>query len=400
MIDVKHIAKYHAAQNIPLNFDEAYELGRYLIEGCNGNNLAQVQTVALLSALHNIATYNHDGESDHFVLQHECIFPRNASEQIAGLCAAVFKEDIEKSEFGYIKPNVPYVIDNCGMGGDLITTANVSTISALIAATDQIYMLKHGSPANADQGRHGSSDFVSMLGIDTLQSKESLERSVELECFGYSEALDTRYKQIHQQTHSFAMLPHMNDIIGPITNPAYPGLMTKRILGINHIIPPKIVAEAYKILNEKGLTNLRHGLFVRGYLYEDSYEGVDEVSICEGGTLVAELKDGEITERKIFAEDFGIKAVDPTGITPPTNMSKGDFSLGILREENHGPARRMVLANAALLFYLDGRSESLSECYQIAESVFQGGRVYEKAQSLTPSRISQKRGAFANLILG
>ncbi len=379
-MDIKHFLKEHAYQNIPLSFVEARALGLYAIEGCLGNQLAQIQSITALSALHTRATY---GWQRNGVMHHSGHpLPANAAEQIAGICAAIFEKDIGASEFGFLQPQVPYAMDNCGMGGDIIVTANVSTIAALIAAAAGIWMCKHGSPANADKGRHGSSDFISLLGINAYATRNEVERCIEQECFGYTEALDVRYKRIHLQTHKVAMLPHMNDIIGPITNPLSAQIMTRRVLGVNHLISPHIAAEAYQILNEQGVTNLEHGLFVRGFSDLHRYEGMDEVSICEGGTQVAELRDGKIKDYYLNASDFGLETVSPSEISPPTGMSKGDLSVGILQREIDGPPLRMILANAALLFYLAGRSPDLKKCYAMAEETYRDGGALKTANAV------------------
>lgn len=375
MENIKHVFKGHAYQNIPLNYNEAYTLGLYALKGCNGSEMAQKQSIAALCALHTRATYAWK-RTKHAVRFHGHKLPRNASEQIAGICAAIFENDIAVSENGFLNPKVGFAMDNCGMGGDLIVTPNVSTVAGFIAAAAGIPMCKHGSPANADKGLYGSSDFISLVcGIDEMASPEDVERCVEELCFGYTEALDTRYKHIHLQTHMIAKLPHMNDIIGPITNPVNPKIVTRRILGVNHLIPPRIVAEAYKILNHKGVTNLQHGLFVRGFADKTRYEGMDEVSICPGGTQVAELKNGRIREYDLHARDFGLRPVSVKDIVPKGN--KGEFSLQILKGKVSGPALEMVLANAATLFYVAGRSRDLKKCYRMAEEIHNSGKAYE-----------------------
>ncbi|TAN58739.1 hypothetical protein EPN15_00150 [Patescibacteria group bacterium] len=376
-MDIKHFLKDHAYQNIPLTFDEAYSLGLYALEGCAGNRLAQIQSIAVLSALHSRSTYewqsNREAEYRH---QHQ--LPKTSAEQIAGICASIFQSDIAKSQFGFLEPDVSYVMDNCGMGGDLIVTANVSTIAAFMASAAGIPMCKHGSPANADNGRHGSSDFISLLGISTYADKKMVEKCVEEEGFGYTEALDVRYKRIHLQTHTIAMLPHMNDIIGPITNPLSTRLVTRRVLGVNHLIPPRVIAEAYQILNERGVTNLQHGIFIRGFVDNSRYDGMDEVSICEGGTQVAELRDSSIYEYALNASDFGLDSVTPESVSPPNGISKGEFSLKILKGEISGPPLEMILANAALLFYLAEYSRDLKKCYTIAKTIHESGDAYKK----------------------
>ncbi len=380
-MDVKHLLKDHAYQNIPLAYEEAYALGEYVLQGCRGDKLAQIQSIAVLCALHTRSTYSWKRDTA-VEVNHEHRLPATAAEQIAGICAAIFDHDIAQSKFGFLKPDIPYAMDNCGMGGDLTVTANVSTLAALIAAASGIPMCKHGSPANADTGRHGSSDFISMLGIDTYAHRDVVRRCVETEGFGYIEALDSRYKKIHIQTHKVARLPHMNDIIGPITSPLCPSVLTRRVLGVNHLISPLTVAEAYKILNERGVTLLERGLFVRGYSDKTQYAGMDEVSICEGGTQVAELRNGEILEWHLSAEDFGIDPVPRESISPPDGVSKGNFSLGILRGEINGPALSMVLANSALLYFLAGKSMNLKECYRMAKETHASGLALKKAEAV------------------
>lgn len=378
---ITHLLKDHAYQNIPLTFEEAYDLGVYALAGCDGNLLAQIQSIVALSALHTKATYSWQWNK-HVGFCHNGNLPKDASEQIAGVCASIFEHDIIKSEFGFCNPNVPYAMDNCGMGGDLLVTANVSTLSAFIAATAGISMCKHGSPANADKGRHGSSDFIAQLGINMYCHKNAVERCVETLGFGYTEALDTRYKKIHQQTHKFAKLAHMNDVIGPITNPLNPKLLSRRVLGVNHLISSRLFADAYNILNERGITNLRHGLFVRGFVDEDTNRGIDELSICPGGTLVAELRDGGIREYRLQACDFGLQPVPASEISPPESMTKGDFSLGILKGEIKGPPLQMVIANSALLFYLAGKSQDFKECYVLAKATYDSGEVVKRVAAV------------------
>lgn len=383
-MDIKHIIKFHSSRNIPLTFDEAYELGMYALRGCRGNSLAQIQSIAALCALHTKATYgwvwNQEKESEHGER-----LPQSAAEQIAGICAAIFKHDIALSPSGFLKPNVPYAIDNSGMGGDLIVTANVSTIAGFIAASAGIPMCKHGSPANADKGLYGSSDFIALLGIDTFAPKNDVEACIEWNGFGFTEALDTQYKLIHLQTHAIAQLPHMNDIIGPITNPLHPSVLSRRVVGINHLVPPRVVAEAYKILNAKGVTNLQHGLFVRGFVDTSSDQGMDEVSICKGGTQVAELYNGTIREYHLSAQDFGLCPAPHRTISPPIGMNKGEFSVRILRGEISGPPLEMVLANAALLFYLANSVRNLKTCYSLAKDAYLSGGAYKTALAVKKS---------------
>ena len=95
-------------------------------------------------------------------------------------------------------------------------------------------------------------------------------KSLQKTNFGYIEALDTRYKVIHVQTHHFSEIAHMNDIIGPMTNPVDPSKLTIKLIGTNQVLPPKVIANAYVILNKLGVTNVRNGMAVKVFsIYKD-----------------------------------------------------------------------------------------------------------------------------------
>lgn len=341
---VNNILKYNAYNDKPLDFDTAYLLGIFTLypyknelSGLFSENkkIAEKQSIAALCALHDITIYSKDG----------------AAEQIAGIVAAIFDYDIRISKNGFLKPDVDLVMDNCGMGGDFYRTPNVSTIAALIAAADGIKMCKHGSPGNTDCV--GSSDFLKFCGVNLYPKKETVEKALKEVGFGYTDATDTRYKMIHVQTHKSAHLAHMNDIIGPITNPVDPRLMKKRVVGVNHLLNPKVIAEAYKILNEKGITSVEHALIVRGFVTKDRDGGMDEVSICPGGTRVAELRGKDVIEYDLHASDFGLSEILYDDIKKELDKNeKRVLGVKILQGEASKPVTDLVIANAAILEYL------------------------------------------------
>lgn len=356
------LLKYYAYQNKPLNFVTAYLLGVFTLIPYKNylqnvfdteQELAEKQSIALLCALHNKETYKRPG----------------APEQIAGLCAAIFDYDIGMSPYGFLEAEIDGVMDNCGMGGDLYRTPNISTIAALIAASDGITMCKHGSPGNTDST--GSSDFLESCGVTLFASKELVQIGLEKYHFGYTDALDTSYKSIHVQTHRSAHLAHMNDIIGPITNPLHPRLMTRRVLGVNHLIEPQVVAEAYQLLNEQEITQVDHALFVRGFVDRERNGGIDEVSIFPGGTRVAELKNGKINTYHLHADDFGIP-VQEYSEPPQGKDGKAQFSRKILEGKVTGMPKDLVLANTAILYYLTHHL-SFDEGFRRAKDVLESG---------------------------
>lgn len=376
--ETKTLLKEHGYIDEPLGFEDAYLLGCQTLYGLGNNELedvfdqnreeARYQSLTALSVLHDQELYSHDG----------------AAEQIAGVTAAIFEYDI--GEDSTIAPDAGNAMDNCGMGGDMYRTPNVSTLAALTVAADGIKMCKHGSPGNTDST--GSSDFLEHLGFDLMTDQELTEAGVEQTGFGYSEALNTDYKDIHRQTHEHADLPHMNDIIGPITNPLHPATHSRRVVGVNHLMDPQTVAEAYRELNERGITATDHLIAVRGFVEPGADSGIDEASVMEGGSTVAELQDGEITTYDLEAGDFGLEPVDYEEIDPGAyEMTKPELGEAILRGEVENGARDLIAANAALLYYLDDGTP-LDEGTERAIEVLESGRPYENAKQA--SAVSQR----------
>lgn len=365
---VNSILKHYAYQNKPLDFEAAYMLGVFALYPykqelndifSENKELAEKQSIAALCSLHTKETYKKEG----------------AEQQIAGICAAIFDYDIRTSKSSYLNPNIESAIDNCGMGGDLLKTPNVSTIAGLIACAQGTKVCKHGSPGNTDSV--GSSDFLKYCGVDLFTPKEKVEYALEKTGFGYTDALDTKYKSIHVQTHLSAHLAHMNDIIGPITSPLNPKLMKKRVLGINHLIQPEVVAKAYNVLNEHGVTNLERGLFIRGFADKGRNGGMDEASILEGGTIVAELNKGGIKVYELFAKDFGLKRALYEEISPGDN--KVEKSKRILMGMDSTRATDLVCANAALIDYLVNGTR-LEDGTKKAKETLATGEAYRKLQ--------------------
>lgn len=371
---INMVLKHNAYLNKPLNFENAYLMGAFTMAAYNEDlreafgldrETILVQSVAALCSLHNRDLYKQ----------------ANSGKQIAGICAAIFDYDISRSTYGFV--DVPKdVMDNCGMGGDLFKTPNLSTIAALVVAADGVPMLKHGSPGNTDST--GSSDFLKYCGVELFSTPDKVQKGIADVNFAYTEALDTNYKQIHIQTHKFAHLAHMNDIIGPITNPVNPDRMVQRVIGVNHLIPPERVAEAYIIMNEYGVTNVKRGLFVRGFADKQRNGGIDEVSLMPGGTIVAELNDGKVSTYELFAKDFGLPECTPEDLNPGTNKAETSKQIvqGVIRDAR----RDTALANAAVLFNLDS-GIPLLQAVKHAGELIDSGKPYAVLEAY--AKISQ-----------
>ncbi|MCJ7429144.1 MAG: hypothetical protein MUP66_02015 [Candidatus Nanohaloarchaeota archaeon QJJ-5] len=378
---IKTTLKEHGYQDEPLSFDDAYCLGAFTSYALGNEDLdhvfetdretAMYQSITALSVLHDQELYSKE----------------DAHEQIAGINAAIFDYDIGPDAI--VDPDVATAMDNCGMGGDMYRTPNVSTLAALTVAADDINMCKHGSPGNTDST--GSSDFLEHLGFDLMAETDKTEKAVEEHGFGYTEALNTIYKDIHRQTHEQAELPHMNDIIGPITNPLRAKTHSQRVIGVNHLMDPETVAKTYRELNEQGVTDTDHMIAVRGFVEPDEASGIDEASIMSGGTIVAELQDGKIQTYELDADDFGLPEAEYSDIDPTNyDMSKAAMGEAILQGEITNGARDLIAANAALLYKLE-HDMPLEDGARRAREILESGDAYENAKKAAAASRGETR---------
>jgi len=132
------------------------------------------------------------------------------------------------------------------------------------------------------------------------------------------------------------------NILGPLTNPAG---APNQVMGVFHSDLVGIQARVLKMLGS------RHVLTVHGQ------DGLDEISIS-GPTFVAELKHDFITEYTIEPRQFGIDMAPIESIQAKDKEASRDRVLAVLANEA-GPARDIVVLNAAAALYVSGVSASL-----------------------------------------
>ena len=189
--------------------------------------------------------------------------------------------------------NVEDCIDTCGTGGDGMNTLNISTASALLLASMDIKVAKHGNKAVSS--KCGSGDVLAALNIDINLDSNEIEHQINKNNFGFMFApnyhsamkfVGPTRKKIGKRT--------IFNMIGPLSSPA---LVKRQVIGVFDKTLLEIFANALKSLD------------IKFAWIVNSDDGLDEISPY-AKTNVMQLKDNEITE--ITIDPKKLKINDPS----------------------------------------------------------------------------------------
>jgi anthranilate phosphoribosyltransferase len=193
-------------------------------------------------------------------------------------------------------PAVPGdAIDVVGTGGDGASTANLSTLAALLLPRFGVPVVKHGN--RAATGVCGSADLMEALGYDLTRPVSDLTQDLDSSRFAFLFApafhpLLGRLREIRKRLG----IPTIFNLLGPLLNPGNPPL---QLLGVarEELLVPMAGALSRR-------ATLRRAFVVHGKDAEG--KGLDEASI-EGPTSILAVADGQVAPRQVLVpRELGI----------------------------------------------------------------------------------------------
>ena len=338
---------------LDLSEDEAYTC---MIEMVNGE-AGQLQSAAFLTALAV------KGES---------------AEEITGFVKAMRSLCIEITSD--LKDPL---VDTCGTGGDRFKTFNVSTTSAIIAASSGVAVAKHGN--RSITSKCGGADILEALGVNINCNAKGVRTCLEKTGMGFMFApnFHPAMKRMMPVRKKLGIRTVFN-ILGPLTSPANAEI---QLLGVFEPEYVDLIAEVLKNLGVK------RAMVVHGY-DENGQPAMDEISTI-GKTRVANLENGIITIEEVYPEDFGVKRSDPKYIKAPETI---EDNLKVVKSVLEGKNSSMeedarlnlCLVNTAAILFIAGKTDSLEEGVKIAKHSVKSGSAMKKLLELVD--ISNSRG--------
>jgi anthranilate phosphoribosyltransferase len=247
------------------------------------------------------------------------------------------------------------VIDTCGTGVDGAGTLNISTAAAIIVAACGVPVAKHGNRAATSSS--GSAEVLCELGV-----AYDAEPSVAARCLAELGITFLFAPRFHPALRFAAaarrLLPFRTlfNLIGPLANPAAPAF---QLLGVAGDRPAQLVADALADLGVERAAVVTGG------------DGLDEVTL-EGPTHVRWVESGSVQMDLWEPASFGLRAsrTDALQVSGPAESAA---RLKSLLQGERGPARDVVLANAAAALLVAGQTDSLPAGVEQAASAVDRG---------------------------
>ena len=257
------------------------------------------------------------------------------------------------------------LIDTCGTGGGSVTTFNISTAAAIVAAGGGVRIAKHGN--RSFTSRCGSADVLERLGVPIQLAPDEARRMFEATgfVFMFAPGHHPAMKHVGPVRRELGVTTIMN-LLGPLANPAG---VRRQVVGVARPELLRLVAETLLELgHERAL--VAHG-----------EPGLDELSPL-GPTRLLQVENGRLEELEIAPSDLGWPAYAADGLAGSDPEANARRVRAVIEGEESGAARAAVVLNAAAAFWVAGEVDRLEDGIARAEASIDEGHAARTLERL------------------
>ncbi|HVH68973.1 MAG TPA: anthranilate phosphoribosyltransferase [Gemmatimonadales bacterium] len=249
-----------------------------------------------------------------------------------------------------------HLVDTCGTGGG-VSTFNISTAAALVAAGAGATVAKHGN--RSFTSKCGSADVLEALGVRLSPDADDAARVLREACitFLFAPNFHPAMKYAAPVRRELAVSTVMN-MLGPLANPAG---VRRQVVGVADRGRAPLMARALARLG------VDHAWVVHGRV------GMDEIA-PHGISDVWEVRPDGISEWQLDPAQYGLASSDVTALSggePAANAARIEQLLADGRDDTAGSAALLLNAGAAI--YVAGLATSYQDGIARARDVVRSG---------------------------
>ena len=276
------------------------------------------------------------------------------------------------------------ILDVVGTGGDRLNTFNVSTTVALVCAAAGVTVAKHGNRAATSQC--GSADVLETLGVRIDLTPEQAAESLGQQGFAFffAQKFHPAFKHVAPARKLCAERGQRTifNFLGPLLNPARP---TAQLVGVPL---PELCEPIARVLQSLGV---RRGMVVCGRVssLKSQVSGggswLDELSTLGDNTVAEFYQERGFSSSVMSPAHFPLQPAVLADLAGGDRQTNAEIVRRLLRGEERGPKRDVVLLNAAAALFVAGKARSVGDGWDLAAEVIDSGKAHAKLLELTAS---------------
>lgn len=240
-----------------------------------------------------------------------------------------------------VETNRNNVVDTCGTGGGGMFTFNVSTCAAIVAAAAGASVAKHGNSKSTSKS--GSADVLTELGVNIHCDIQTVSKCLNQlgVCFCFAPLFHPSVGHV-MKVRKKLNFPTIFNLLGPLCNPAK---APYQVLGAGRGETREKLAKALALLGTE------RSIVVHGR------DGLGEITVG-GVTDVSEVRGTQVTHTELAPADFRLQQGSTSLLRVQNPEQSAEIIERVLAGQS-GPARDIVLANAAAAVWISGITDDL-----------------------------------------
>ncbi|MGB8188084.1 MAG: anthranilate phosphoribosyltransferase [Nitrososphaeraceae archaeon] len=258
------------------------------------------------------------------------------------------------------------LIDNCGTGGDLINTFNISTAAAIVAASAECKVAKHGN--RSASGLCGSADFFERIGFNLDSSVENVLRCLRKTgmSFFYAPKFHPALRRISSIRKQIGFKTVLN-FVGPLCNPCTD--ITGQVIGVSDL---GLLGPISEVMFD---SEINHIILVH------SDDGLDELSNTSESTVI-DIKKSGCRQYRFTPKSVNIRLATPRDIQASSMEDSVKYTMQVIYGIASSAKEDIVILNSSLALMVGDKVDTIEEGIEMARSAVRSGAPKAKLREL------------------